>query len=322
MKPRIIVLDGYTMNPGDLSWAEIESLGKLTVYDRTTPEQVLERSLGAAILLTNKTVIDSALIDSLPDLRFIGVLATGYNVVDLKAARERGIPVANVPEYSTASVAEMVFALILELARRVGHHEETVRNGRWSASADFCYWNTPQIELNGLTMGIVGFGRIGRAVGRIAQAFGMRVLAHEVNPAVSSEQGVSFVPLDDLFRKSDIVSLNCILNDETRGMVNTSRLALMKSSAWLINAGRGPLVVDRDLADALNEGVIAGAGLDVLTVEPPREGNPLIGAKNCIITPHIAWATLASRKRLMSAVAENIRAFLAGQPANVVNTQI
>lgn len=315
--PNIVVLDGFITNPGDLSWADLESIGTLTVHDRTAPELVAEHSRGAAILLTNKTLLGRREIESLPDLRYIGVLATGYNVVDLDAASERGIAVTNVPEYSTHSVAEMVFALILELARGAGHHAVTVRESRWVRSADFSYRDTPQVELAGKTIGIVGYGRIGQAIGTAARAFGMTVIAHDLQPRAT--EGVAFVPLDRLFAEADIVSLNCVLDDPTRGMVNAARLATMKPTAFLINASRGPLVIDRDLADALERGVIAGAGLDVLTAEPPREGNPLIAAKNCIITPHIAWATLEARKRLLGTVADNIRAFLAGNPVNVVN---
>ncbi len=318
-RPNIVVLDGYTLSPGDLSWDEIAALGEFTVYDRTPPGFVLDRTVGASIALTNKTVLDRAAIGALPDLRYIGVMATGYNVVDLDAARERGIPVTNVPEYSTRSVAELTFALILELTRRVGLHSESVRSGDWERSADFCYWNAPLVEIDGMTMGIVGYGRIGKAVAAIARAFGMRVLVHSPSATPGERDGIMFTGLDDLFRESDIVSLHCPLNAASAGMVNTESLALMKPGAFLINTGRGPLVNEADLAQALNEGRIAGAALDVLPEEPPRKGSPLIGAKNCIITPHIAWAARAPRERLMRAVAANIRAFLEGTPVNVVN---
>ncbi|MHB9027501.1 MAG: D-2-hydroxyacid dehydrogenase [Candidatus Latescibacterota bacterium] len=317
-QPNIVVLDGFTLNPGDLSWNALESLGPCVIHDRSAPGEVFERSREAEILLTNKTVLERAAILSLPRLRYIGVMATGYNIVDAAAARERGVPVTNVPVYGTTSVAQMTFALLLELVRGVGHHARTVREGRWSASPDFCYWDTPQIELDGLTMGIVGFGRIGREVARIARAFNMRVLAFDTGqPAPEPE--VSFVPFDNLFRESDIVSLHCPLTPESREMVNARRLALMKTGAFLLNTSRGPLVNERDLAEALNSGGVAGAALDVLPVEPPPTDDPLIRARNCIITPHIAWATLAARKRLLDTVVENVRAFLRGEPDNVVN---
>ena len=255
----------------------------------------------------------------MPRLRYIGVMATGYNVVDVAAARERGVPVTNVPEYGTNSVAQMVFALLLELTRGAGSHSRTVRDGRWSACPDYCYWDIPLLELDGLVMGIVGYGRIGRETARVARAFGMRVVASTRRENVPEEPGVSFVPLETLLRESDVVSLHCPMTQETTGMINRERLALMKPSAFLINTARGGLVNERDLADALNTDRIAGAGLDVLSVEPPPPDNPLIGARNCVITPHIAWATLAARKRLMATVVENVRAFLRGAPENVVN---
>jgi glycerate dehydrogenase len=317
-QPSIVVLDGFTLNPGDLSWEGLESLGPCTIYDRSAPGEVVGRSRDAVILLTNKTVLDRAVILTLPRLRYIGVMATGYNIVDTNAARERGIPVTNVPVYGTSSVAQMTFALLLELARGVGHHSRTVREGRWSAGPDFCYWDTPQTELDGLVMGIVGFGRIGREVARLARAFNMEVLANDTGQP-APESGVSFVPLDNLFQESDIVSLHCPLTPESREMVNARRLALMKPTAFLLNTSRGPLVNEHDLAEALNSGRLAGAALDVLPVEPPPADNPLIGARNCIITPHIAWATLAARRRLMNAVVGNVRTFLRGEPVNVVN---
>jgi len=317
--PAIVVLDGYTINPGDLSWEDLAGFGEYTVYDRTAPVDVLARSRGARILLTNKTILDRSAISDLPELTYIGVMATGYNVVDLDAARERGIPVTNVPEYGTRSVAEMTFALLLELTRRVGLHAESVRSGDWQRSPDFCYWKTPLVELHGRVMGIVGYGRIGCETARIASVFGMTVIVHDVQADNAGTPGVRFVGLDYLFRESDVVSLHCPLTTESEGMVNSARLALMKPGAYLINTGRGPLVNERDLADALNAGKIAGAALDVLTREPPAPGSPLISARNCIITPHIAWASLAARKRLLGTVIENIRAFLAGAPVNVVN---
>jgi glycerate dehydrogenase len=314
---KIVVLDGYTMNPGDLSWEDLEGLGECTVYERTPPERVVERAAGAEVVLTNKVVLDGAVMARLPDLKYIGVLATGYNVVDTAAARERGIVVTNVPAYSTRSVAQLVMALVLELAHHVGHHARTVREGRWTASKDFAYWDHPLVELDGLVMGIVGFGQTGRAVADLARAFGMRVLVHTRTPTAGP--GVEFVDLATLLRRSDVVSLHCPLTPETEGLVNAKRLATMKPTAFLINTSRGPVVNERDLAEALGAGRIAGAGLDVLSTEPPKADNPLLAAKNCFITPHFAWATRAARERLMKTVVENVRGFLAGRPQNVVN---
>jgi len=314
----IVVLDGYTLNPGDLSWEPLKALGPCVIYDRSASGLVFERSREADILLTNKTVLDRDTIFSLPRLRYIGVMATGYNIVDIGAARERGVPVTNVPVYGTSSVAQMTFALLLELTRGAGRHSRAVREGRWSASPDFCFWDAPLIELNGLTMGIVGYGRIGSMVARIAHAFGMRVIAHDTGPH-EPDPDVVFVELDDLFRESDIVSLHCPLTPESREMVNARSLAFMKPSAFLLNTSRGPLVNEHDLAGALNSGRIAGAALDVLPIEPPPADDPLIGARNCIVTPHIAWAALAARQRLMDAAVENVRAFLRGERMNVVN---
>jgi glycerate dehydrogenase len=308
-RTRIVVLDGHTLNPGDLDWQGIEALGELTVHDRTPLPQIVERAKDAGILFTNKTPLTA--------VRFIGVLATGFNIVDIAAARARGIPVCNVPGYGTASVAQHVFALLLELTQHAGHHGRTVRDGRWSASPDFCYWDFPLVELSGRALGIIGYGSIGEAVARIARAFGMIVLASARRPR--SAPDVEFASTDDVFRRADVVTLHCPLTEETRGMVNTARLATMKPGAFLINTGRGPLIVERDLADALNAGRLAGAGLDVLSTEPPAPDNPLLAARNCLITPHIAWATRAARARLMQIVVENLRAFLAGRPSNVVN---
>lgn len=316
---RIVVLDGYTLNPGDLSWGALESLGSCTIHDRTPPERVVERAREAEILFTNKVVLGRAELEQLPRLRYIGVLATGYNVVDVAAAAERNIMVTNIPSYGTRSVAQMTFALLLELAQHVGHHAQTVRDGRWTQSKDFCYWDYPLVELEGLTFGLVGFGRIGRAVAEVALAFGMKVLAHDAVAPAASVSGVTMVDLESLFSQSDVVSLHCPLTADNKGLVNSARLSLMKRSAFLINTSRGPLVNEVDLAAALNAGRIAGAGLDVLAVEPPRPDNPLLAAKNCLITPHIAWATAAARRRLMDIAAGNLRAFLAGAPVNRVN---
>jgi len=315
----MVVLDGYTLNPGDLSWDELRALGPCVIHDRTAPRDVVARAQDAEIVFTNKTPLDRDALQSLPKLRYIGLLATGYNVVDVRFARERNIVVTNIPTYGTRSVAQHVFALLLELAQRVGHHAETVRGGRWSACPDFCYWDDPLIELEGLTMGIVGFGRIGQAVANLADAFGMKTLAHDLQPPPTLPPYARLVDLDTLFAQSDVVSLHCPLTAESAGLVNARRLAMMKSSAFLINTSRGPLVNEADLAAALNAGQIAGAGLDVLAVEPPRADNPLLTARRCYITPHIAWATRAARARLMRVAVENLRAFLDGRPVNVVN---
>ena len=278
----------------------------------------VERAAGASIILTNKTPLPRTVIESLPDLKCIGVLATGYNVVDVAAAKERGIFVTNVPGYGTSAVAQHVFALLLELTQRTGLHSDSVRAGDWARSVDWCYWRTPLVELSGLTMGVVGYGAIGQAVARIAQAFGMKVIAATRTPR-ADESGVTFTSVDDLFSRADVVSLHCPLTPETQGLVNAARLATMKPAAFLINTGRGPLIVEQDLADALRNAVIAGAAVDVLSTEPPAADNPLLAAPHCLITPHLAWAARASRQRLMDAAVENVRAFLAGAPMNVVN---
>lgn len=312
MSLRICILDGFTLNPGDLSWAPLEAIGDVGIFDRTPPDEVLQRAAGAEVVLTNKCPLTAAIIEALPELRYIGVLATGYNVVDVAAARVRGIPVCNVPEYGTRAVAQATFALLLELTNHVGHHAATVADGRWSTNADWCYWDQPLVELRGLTLGLVGAGRIGGAVGEIARAFGMRVMVH-------SRSSPEAAPLDRLFEESDVVSLHCPLTPETQGLVNARQLARMKPSAFLINTSRGPLVDEVALADALNRGQIAGAALDVLSAEPPPADNPLLNAKNCIITPHIAWAARAARARLLNVAVQNVRAYLAGRPQNVVN---
>jgi glycerate dehydrogenase len=316
---KIVVLDGHTLNPGDLSWDDLRSLGECVIHERTSPEATLARAADAAILLTNKVVLDAAALARLPRLRYIGVLATGYNVVDVEAARDRGIVVTNVPAYSTASVAQLTFALLLELTHHVGHHARTVRDGRWSESPDFSYADTPLLELEGLTLGIVGFGRIGTAVAEIAAAFGMSVLVHTRSRPRATPVSLRFVELEPLFRFSDVVSLHCPLAPRTRHLVNAERLAWMKPTAFLLNTGRGPLVDEDALAAALNEGRLAGAGLDVLSTEPPPSTNPLLRAKHCLITPHFGWATGAARRRLMQTTVDNVRAFLEGKPRNVVN---
>jgi glycerate dehydrogenase len=315
----IVVLDGYTLNPGDLTWADLETLGSCTIYDRTPPEKIVERAAHCEILLTNKTVLAKQTLEKLPKLRYIGVLATGYNVVDVAAAKHCGITVANVPTYGTASVAQMVFAHLLNLTQHVADHGRSVAAGDWTRSADFCYWNSPLIELSGQTLGVIGFGRIGRAVATIAKAFGMSVLAHDVLSATSPVDGVEFVGLEELFRRSDVVSLHCPLTPETKHLVNAERLQWMKPTAFLINTSRGPLIDDQALADALNADRLAGAGIDVVSEEPPPASNPLLKAKHCCITPHIAWATYAARKRLLAVTVANIRGFLDGKPQNVVS---
>jgi glycerate dehydrogenase len=312
---KIVVLDGYTANPGDLSWDEITRLGDCIIHERTPEAEVVERARDAEIVLTNKALIRAAALSQLPSLRYIGVLATGYNNVDAAAARERGIPVCNVPEYSTPAVAQSVFALLLELTNRVGHHAETVRSGRWAASKDFSYWDGSLIELSGLTLGIIGYGRIGRAVAEVGRAFGMRILTSRRDSNTTPES----TDLDTLLRSSDVISLHCPLTAETKGMIDRARIALMKPTAFLINTARGPLINEQDLADALDAGHLAGAGLDVLSVEPPDPSNPLLQARNCVITPHHAWAARAARVRLLRIAAENIRAYQRGQPHNVVN---
>ncbi|HSU65525.1 MAG TPA: D-2-hydroxyacid dehydrogenase [Tepidisphaeraceae bacterium] len=315
---QIVYLDCFTVNPGDLDWEPLRALGDCVLYDRTPPEQVIPRAAESRIVLVNKIVLDGPTIRALPQLRYIGVTATGYNIVDVEAAKERNIVVTNVPTYGTRSVVQMTFALLLELTQHVGHHAQTVREGRWSASPDFCCWDRPLIELSGLTMGIVGLGRIGAEVGRVAQAFGMETIAASARGTQHSRAGVKTVSLDELFATSDVVSLHCPLTPETQKLVNAKRLASMKPTALLINTSRGGLVADQDLADALNRGQIAGAAVDVLSQEPPPMTNPLISARNCYVTPHIAWATRAARSRLLQVTVENIRAYLAGTPENRV----
>ncbi len=316
---RIVVLDAYTTNPGDLDWGPVEALGELAVYDRTPDEAIVARAAGAEAVLTNKTHLSAATLAALPGLRYVGVLATGVNVVDLSAAAVAGITVTNVPGYSTPGVAQAVFALVLELTNQTGPLSTSARAGRWQACDDFCYWDGELVELEGLTLGIVGYGAIGRRVAGIARALGMRVVAASRSRAAgTSDEGVEFISLDDLFRTADVVSLHCPLTPETKQLVNAARLASMKPSAYLVNTARGALVDEHALADTLAAGRIAGAGLDVLTQEPPRAGSPLLTAPNCVITPHVAWATRKARARLIAAAAANLAAFVQGQPQNVV----
>lgn len=313
---KIVVLDGYALNPGDLSWDEMKLLGELEIYDRTSPEQVLERSIGAEALITNKTVLTSYHMDALPNLKYIGVLATGYNVVDINAAKEHKIVVTNIPAYSTQSVAQMVFAHLLNITQRVGYYSKENTNGRWAKNQDFCYWDTNLIELAGKKIGIVGFGNIGQATARIALAMDMKVLAYTSKNQADLPIGILKVDLDELFSASDVISLHCPLTPETKELVNTKRLNMMKKNAILINTGRGPLINEKDLADALNKESIAGAGLDVLSTEPPLADNPLLTAKNCFITPHIAWATYEARTRLMQIAIDNLKSYMEG---NIIN---
>ncbi len=314
----IVVLDGYTLNPGDLTWNELQSLGSCTIHDRTQNNSIVGRAHNAEMVLTNKTVLTKEILEQLPLLKYIGVLATGYNVVDINAAKSLGIVVSNVPAYSTISVAQLVFALLFELTHHVGHHSNEVKKGRWVSHNDFSFWDFPLIELSGKTFGIIGYGNIGKAVAAIADALGMEILVstRSQNPSKGSAR---FVDKETIFKSSDVISLHCAFNDETKLLINTQTLSLMKSSAFLINTGRGQLVEEQALADALNNGALAGAGLDVLSTEPPSPQNPLLTAKNCIITPHIAWATKAARQRLMNAVVENVRCFINNRPINIVS---
>lgn len=319
---KIVVLDGYTENPGDLSWGRLEELGEFIVYDRsslTDEDEAIARIGEAEIVITNKTPITKRVLDSCPSIRYIGVLATGYNVVDYVYAAKKGIPVTNVPGYGTDTVAQFTFALLLEICHRVAHHSEAVHAGRWEQSPDFCFCDYPQIELAGKTIGIIGFGRIGQKVGTIAKAFGMKVLAHSPHEYESGKAIGTYVDLDTLLAESDVISLHCPLFPETEGIINQATIAKMKDGVILLNNGRGPLVVEQDLADALNSGKIQAAAVDVVSAEPIKGDNPLLTAKNCFITPHIAWATKEARQRIMDCAVNNVKAFLSGVPENVVN---
>ena len=319
---KIVVLDGYTENPGDLSWEELGKLGELTVYDRTSltdEAEAIVRIGDAEIVFTNKTPITRKVLDACPGIRFISLLATGYNCVDYAYAREKGIPVTNVPTYGTASVGQFAIALLLEICHHIGHHDASVHAGNWERCADWCYWDYPLIELAGKTMGIIGFGSIGQTTGRIARAMGMEVLAYDSHPSDAGRAIAEYVDLDALLSRSDVVALHCPLFPETEGIINRETIAKMKDGAILLNNSRGPLVVEQDLADALNAGKLAAAGLDVVSTEPIRGDNPLLKAKNCIITPHISWAPKESRQRIMDCAVSNVKAFLAGSPVNVVN---
>lgn len=317
---KIVILDAHTANPGDLSWQPLQDLGECAVYARTSPEELMERAAGAEVLITNKVPLGAEVLAQLPQLRYIGVAATGYNVVDTAAAKARGIVVTNVPGYSTASVAQLVIALLLELTHRVGHHADAVAKGRWAACPDFSFWDFPILELAGRTLGILGYGEIGGQVGRIAQALGMRVLANRRHWRQPPPDGIEAVGQEQLLAQSDVISLHCPLTDETRHLINAQSLRLLKPTAILINTARGPLIDEEALAAALHAGHLAGVGLDVLAVEPPRADHPLFGAPRCLITPHIGWASGDARRRLIHQIAENLRAFAAGAAIHVVNS--
>ena len=318
---KIVILDGYTENPGDLSWAQLESFGELTVYDRTPYEsaEIIRRIGDAEIVVTNKVPLTREVLEACPKVRFITVLATGYNVADVNCARERGIPVSNVPAYGTAAVGQFAIALLLEICSHVAHHSEAVHAGRWESAPDWTFWDYPLIELAGKTMGIVGFGRIGQTTGRIAQALGMNVLATGSRENEAGRAIAQYVDRDALFARSDVICLHCPLFPETAGMINRESIAKMKDGVILINNSRGGLVVEQDLADALNSGKVLAAGLDVVSTEPIRADNPLLKAKNCFITPHISWAPKEARQRILDCTADNLRAFLDGKPIHVVN---
>lgn len=315
----IVVLDGYTENPGDLSWAPIEALGKLTVYDRTPAADVVARIGTADVVITNKTPVSRETMNACPNIRYIGLLATGYDVVDVAAAKEKGIVVCNVPSYGTDAVGQFAIALLLEIANRVGHHADAVAAGRWESSVDWCFWDYPLMELSGKCMGIIGFGRIGQATGRIAKALGMQVLAHDTHQSDSGKAIAEYVALDALLAESDVIALHCNLTPETRNIVRTENINKMKQGVIILNNSRGPLIAEQDLADALNSGKVHAAGLDVVSVEPIRADNPLLHAKNCLITPHMSWASVECRKRIMDIAAKNITAFATGSPVNVVS---
>lgn len=319
---KIVVLDGYTENPGDLSWEELEKLGQLTVYDRTNvndAQEIISRIGNAEIVITNKTPISRATMDACPNIRYIALLATGYNVVDVVAAKEKGIPVSNVPTYGTAAVGQFAIAMLLEICHHVAHHSQTVFDGKWNACPDWCYWDYPLIELDGKTMGIIGFGRIGQQTGKIAKAMGMKISAYDSYPNEFGKAIADYVDLDTLLETSDVIALHCPLFPETQGIINKDTIAKMKDGVIILNNSRGPLIVEQDLADALNSGKVYAAGLDVVSTEPIRSDNPLLKTKNCLITPHISWAPKESRQRIMDCTVSNVAAFQAGSPTNVVN---
>ena len=317
---KIVVLDGYTLNPGDITWEGMEALGELTVYDRTKAEDVAARIGDADVVYTNKTPITKETLDACPNVKFIGVLATGYNIVDIAAAKEKGIPVSNIPTYGTAAVSQFAIGLLLELCHHIGEHSDAVKAGEWTSNPDWCFWKYPLVELAGKTMGIIGFGRIGQDTGKIAQALGMKVLAYDAfkRPELETET-CHYVDLDILLAESDVIALHCPLFPDTEGIINKDTIAKMKDGVMIINNSRGPLVVEQDLRDALDSGKVAGAAVDVVSTEPIRMDNPLIGAKNVIITPHISWAPKESRQRLMNIAVDNLKCYVEGKPQNVVN---
>ncbi|MDD4075193.1 MAG: D-2-hydroxyacid dehydrogenase [Eubacteriales bacterium] len=316
---KIVILDGYTENPGDLSWEGLSALGALTVYDRTSANEVAARIGDAQIVYTNKTPITRETMDACPNLKFISVLATGYNIVDVAAAKEKGIPVTNIPTYGTAAVGQFAIAMLLEICHHVAHHSDAVHQGRWASCPDWCFWDYPLIELAGKTMGIIGFGRIGRTTGRIAKAMGMRVIAYDAHTDDEGREIAEYVDLDTLFACADVIALHCPLFPETEGIINKNNIAKMKDGVIILNNSRGPLIVEQDLCDALNTGKVYAAGLDVVSTEPIKPDNPLLNAKNCLITPHISWAPKESRQRLMDIAVSNLKAYLDGAPINVVN---
>ena len=319
---KIVVLDGYTLNPGDLDWHGIEDFGDLTVYDRTSltdEDEIISRIGDTEIVFTNKTPIRSNTINSCPNIKYIGVLATGYDVVDIDVAKEKGIPVTNIPTYGTSSVGQFAIALLLEICHHIGHHNQAVQEGRWESNPDWCFWDYPLIELDGKTIGIIGFGRIGQRTGSIARALGMKVLANDTIQSDTGREIANYVNLDELFLKSDIIVLHCPLLPSTRGIINKENISKMKDGVIIINNSRGPLVVEQELADALNNGKVFAAGVDVVSTEPIKGDNPLLKAKNCIITPHISWAPIESRKRLLGIAVDNLARFVDGSPVNVVN---
>lgn len=318
-KIKAVILDGYTENPGDLSWESIENLVDLTVYPRTEKDLVIERAKDADILIVNKVALTEEIIDKLPNLKFVSTLATGFNQIDGKALRKRGVSLSNIPAYSTNAVAQMVFAFILELTNQTAKYTEDVKSGTWSKCQDFCYWNTPLYELDGKTLGIVGFGKIGSRVSEIAKSFGMKVVAYTPSGKKEGFDDITFTSLDEVIRTADYISVHCPLTEDTNGLINKSFIEKMKKNAYIINTSRGPVANEKDIADALNSGLLAGYGTDVLSTEPPKEDNPLLTAKNCLITPHIAWAAYETRLRLMGILEENIKGFLTNQLVNVVN---
>ena len=316
---KIVILDGYTENPGDLSWSGFEKLGHLTVYDRTPPEKTIERIGDAQVVIVNKTPVSKETIEACPNIKYIGVLATGYNIVDYNAAKEKGIAVTNIPTYGTDAVGQFAIALLLEICHQIGHHDRAVKEGRWEKNPDFCFWDYPLIELAGKTIGLIGFGRIGQVTGRVAKALGMKVLAFDEQPNDSGGAIADYVSLDELLASSDVVSLHCPLFPSTQGIINKNTIAKMKDGVIILNNSRGPLIVEQDLADALNSGKVYAAAVDVVSSEPIKGDNPLLKAKNCIITPHISWAPRESRQRLMDIAVNNLAAFTGGNPVNVIN---